>query len=102
MARVLAGVRFAVRSLRNAPLFASVAVLSIAFGIAANTAVFTLLDQVFVRTLPVDRPSELRRVVLRTETTNHFNGRMVVRFETRLKNRNTFSICAAPRRIQNS
>jgi hypothetical protein len=32
----------------------------------------------------------------------YFDGRTVVRFETMLKKRNTFSICAAPRRIQNS
>ena len=42
--------------------FTSVAVLSIAFGITANTAVFTLVDQVLLRTLPVDRPSELVQV----------------------------------------
>jgi predicted permease len=59
MAHFLADLRFAVRSLRKVPLFTSVAVLSIAFGITANTAVFTLVDQVLLRTLPVDRPSEL-------------------------------------------
>jgi predicted permease len=62
MRHILADLRFAVRSLRKAPLFASVAVLSIAFGITANTAVFTLVDQVLLRTLPVDRPSELVQV----------------------------------------
>jgi predicted permease len=62
MAHFLADVRFAVRSLRKVPLFTSVAVLSIAFGITANTAVFTLVDQVLLRTLPVDRPSELVQV----------------------------------------
>ena len=62
MGHFLADLRFAVRSLRKVPLFTSVAVLSIAFGITANTAVFTLVDQVLLRTLPVDRPSELVQV----------------------------------------
>ena len=62
MAHFLADLRFAVRSLRKVPLFTSVAVLSVAFGITANTAVFTLVDQVLLRTLPVDRPSELVQV----------------------------------------
>ena len=54
--------RYALRSLRAAPLFAAVAILSMAFGIGANTAVFTLIDQVLLRTLPVDRPHELVQV----------------------------------------
>ena len=40
------GVRYAVRSLAKSPLFAAVAVLSLALGIGANTAVFTMLDHV--------------------------------------------------------
>jgi hypothetical protein len=62
MTNLLADFRFAIRSLRKVPLFTSVAVLSIAFGITANTAVFTLVDQVLLRTLPVTRPSELVQV----------------------------------------
>src|SRR5262245_1084113 len=54
--------RYALRSLRAAPLFAAVAILSMAFGIGANTAVFTLIDPLLLRTLPVDRPHELVQV----------------------------------------
>jgi predicted permease len=54
--------RYALRTLRGAPLFTFVAVLSIALGIGANTAVFTLVDQVLIRTLPVDRPERLVQV----------------------------------------
>ncbi len=54
--------RYAVRSLRKAPLFTLVAVLSMGLGIAANTSVFTLVDQVILRTLPIDRPQELVQV----------------------------------------
>jgi predicted permease len=62
MMHLLADLRFALRSLRKVPTFTSVAVLSIAFGIAANTAVFTLVDQVVLRTLPVTRPTQLVQV----------------------------------------
>ena len=62
MSQLLADLRYALRSLRRVPLFTTVAVLSMAFGIAANTAVFTLLDQVILRRLPVPRPAELVQV----------------------------------------
>jgi predicted permease len=62
MAHLIADLRYAVRSLRKVPLFTAIAVLSMAFGIAANTAVFTLVDQVVLRALPVVRPGELVQV----------------------------------------
>jgi predicted permease len=62
MTHLLTDLRFAFRSLRKAPLFTSVAALSIAFGIAANTAVFTLVDQVLLRPLPVIDPKQLVQV----------------------------------------
>jgi predicted permease len=52
-------VRYAWRTLRKSPGFASVAVLSIALGIGANTAIFTLLDQLLLRLLPVKDPQQL-------------------------------------------
>src|SRR5512145_1279004 len=51
--------RLAVRSLKKAPVFTAVAVLSLALGIGANTAMFTLVDQILLRMLPVERPEEL-------------------------------------------
>jgi predicted permease len=51
--------RHAVRSLAKSPVFASVAVLSLALGIGANTAVFTMLDHVLLHRLPVLNPEEL-------------------------------------------
>jgi len=51
--------RYAFRSVVNAPVFTAVAVLSLALGIGANTAVFTLLDQVLLRLLPVRDPQRL-------------------------------------------
>jgi predicted permease len=52
-------IRFAVRGLLRSPLFASVAILSLALGIGANTAIFTLIDQILLRKLPVRAPDEL-------------------------------------------
>ena len=51
--------RFAVRTLRKNPAFASVAVLTLALGIGANTAIFTLFDAILLRRLPVHDPSRL-------------------------------------------
>ena len=51
--------RLALRGLRRSPLFASVAILSLALGIGANTAIFTLIDQLLLRKLPVAAPEQL-------------------------------------------
>jgi len=51
--------RLALRSLRRSPLFATVAILSLALGIGANTAIFTLIDQILLRQLPVKSPEQL-------------------------------------------
>ena len=45
--------------LRRSPLFTTVAILSLALGIGANTAIFTLIDQILLRKLPVRAPEEL-------------------------------------------
>src|SRR5262252_2557661 len=51
--------RLALRGLRRSPLFAVVATLSFALGIGANTAIFTLMDQILLRQLPVKNPDRL-------------------------------------------
>ena len=47
------------RMLRRAPVFTTVAILSIALGVGANTAIFRVVDQLLLRELPVQRPAEL-------------------------------------------
>ena len=54
--------KYAARTLFNSPMFTAVAVLSLALGIGANTAIFQLLDAVRMRTLPVKSPEELVEV----------------------------------------
>src|SRR4026207_858215 len=63
--------RYAWRGLSRSPLFTLVALLSIALGIGANTAIFTLVDEVLLRTLPVKNPEQL---VLFNGARNHFGS----------------------------
>jgi len=62
MRGILDELRAAFRGLINAPLFTLVAVASLALGIGANSAIFSLIDQVILKTLPVERPGELVQV----------------------------------------
>ena len=52
-------IRYALRTLRQNPGFALVAILSMALGIGANVAIFSLADAMLLRPLPVPRPSEV-------------------------------------------
>jgi len=59
MENLIQDVRLGIRMLRKSPGFTAVAVLSLALGIGANTAIFTLIDAILLRWLPVQNPHEL-------------------------------------------
>src|SRR5438552_2711884 len=59
MANVIHDLRYALRMLVKDPRFTAAAALTLALGIGANTAIFTLIDAVMLKTLPVKNPEEL-------------------------------------------
>ena len=65
--------RYALRQLRKSPVFTVVAVITLALGIGANTAIFTLLDQALIRSLPVSHPEQLVRLRFTGESPGHTN-----------------------------
>jgi len=64
LAACLHDVRYALRTLRTSPAFAAVAILSLALGIGANTAIFSLIDALLLKYLPVTHPEQLLQVTV--------------------------------------
>jgi predicted permease len=62
MRTLIGNVRYAVRRLRLSPVFTTAAVLTLALGIGGTTAIFTLVDAVMLRSLPVSDPARLYRI----------------------------------------
>ncbi len=71
---VLQDVRYALRALRSSPGFSAIAILSLALGIGANTAIFSLINAVILKTLPVSHPEELVQLVMKTEGGTSFTN----------------------------
>ncbi len=69
--RLVQDLRYGVRTLAKNPAFTLIAMATLALGIGANTAMFSLLDQVVLRLLPVRHPEQL--VIVR-ETGNHYGN----------------------------
>src|SRR5262245_10987775 len=66
--------RYAVRTLRRSPVFATVAIVSLTLGIGANAAMFQLLNALVLRPLPIARPDELVEVRLPDEDLENARG----------------------------
>src|SRR6476660_7795099 len=65
--------RDAVRSLRATPIVTSVAILSLALGIGANTAIFSIVNALMLRSLPVKDPQQLVQVMTGAKRTSWSN-----------------------------
>jgi putative ABC transport system permease protein len=74
MPALLSDLRHSLRMLRKSPLFTTVAIASLALGLGANTAIFSLLDQALLRPLPVTKPHELVLVTSPGPNRGSFTG----------------------------
>ena len=74
MNSIMPDLRYALRQLRKTPTFALTAIVTLALGIGANTAIFTVFNQVMLRMLPVERPGELVRLTY----TGTYKGRLSI------------------------
>src|ERR1700683_4374704 len=70
----LKDLRYALRMLRRSPAFTAVAVVSLALGVGANTAIFSLIDTLMLKMLPVKQPDRLVELLtVRTPGASGFN-----------------------------
>jgi len=74
LGELIADIRFGLRQLRRNPGFTAVAVLTLALGIGANTAIFSLIDAVMLRAMPVRNPSQLVLFRWKAHHAPHTNG----------------------------
>jgi putative ABC transport system permease protein len=66
--------RFAIRTLRKSPAFTAVAILTLALGIGANTAIFSLINGLMLQTLPIRDPGQIVELLHQYPGEPAFNG----------------------------
>src|SRR5207248_10317877 len=71
MAAILQDFQYSLRTLRKSPVFLGVAIMSLALGIGANTAIFSLINQLILQPLPVKNPEQL---VMLAGRGKHYGG----------------------------
>jgi hypothetical protein len=64
--------KYAVRSLRNAPGFAVIAIVTLGLGMAVNTTVFSVINGLLLRALPVSHPEQITVLALKQQGTDGF------------------------------
>jgi putative ABC transport system permease protein len=81
----LLDIRYGMRLLRKHPSFALAAIVTLGLGIGANTAIFTVVDALALRSLPVREPSELVYLEMSTQTgrNSYFSYPMFERLQER-------------------
>lgn len=80
MESLIRDIRYGVRSLLRAPAFTGVAIITIALGIGVNSTIFSLVNAVLFRPLPVDSPEELVDVYGRTATSSSHDSNSYLNF----------------------
>src|SRR5215472_13020260 len=74
MENIIHDIRYAIRSLKKAPGFAAVAILTLALGIGANTAIFTIVNAVFLHPLPVEDAARLMQIDTTDQRNKNLGG----------------------------
>ena len=84
-------VRYALRGMRRTPGFTAVAVVSLALGIGANTAIFSLINTLMLRMLPVEHPGQLVELLFKAPGQDHFNAFSLQSYEHYREHNHVFS-----------
>src|ERR1700753_2611180 len=67
-------IRYAMRSLRNAPGFAIIAIVTLGLGMAVNTTVFSVINGLLLRSLPVPHPEQITVLATKQQGTDGFQS----------------------------
>ena len=84
-------VRYALRGMRRSAGFTAVAVASLALGIGANTAIFSLINALMLRRLPVREPGQLVELLFKAPGQDHFNAFSLESYEHYRQHNHVFS-----------
>jgi hypothetical protein len=90
-----ADLRYALRQLRKSPGFTLTAVITLALGIGANAAIFSLIDALFLKPLPLPHPERLLRIYAKGPSGHYGAGFSMPEFQNLREHTSSFSALAA-------